>query len=109
MAKPLLLPTAENLRVEMARHRIRRESIADLIGMNPNLISMYINNSRRLSAWAAHNLGYAINRLLGKRIFDVNMDLGVVPSAQPQRRDPRTSVVLPVPPAARRFRRRVDR
>jgi len=79
-----LYPTPENFRAEMGRHGLSRAAVTDLIGMNPNLLSMYTSGIRPLTEWAAHNIGWAINMTTGQRIFDIDMEQG-------PRRPPRSS------------------
>lgn len=67
-------------RAEMARHGITRTELADQIGMNRQQLSMLLAGSRPMRAWAAHNIGLGINRLVGRPIFDVADDLGVLPA-----------------------------
>lgn len=100
-----LTPNAENFRTEIARHRLTREAICDPIAMHPNLLSMYVNEVRELTHWAAHNIGYGINYVLRTRVFDVNMSLGVVKPPSTRRRNP-DSVRLPVEKRRRRRRRK---
>lgn len=75
-----LIPTAPHLRSEIARRRIRRDQIHALIRMHPNMISALLNEQRPLPAWAAHNLGYAVNKVTGLPVFNVDERLGVVPA-----------------------------
>ena len=100
-----LPPNAENFRCEMGRYKLSRSAICDVIGMNPNLLTMFVNGSRTMPFWAAHNIGYGINRVTGVRVFDVEMASGL---EQPRRKakvsryDARNGVRLPVPPRRRR-------
>jgi hypothetical protein len=74
----MLAPTPENFRAEIARHYLDRASICQHNGMHPNELSMYINGVRPLTGWAAHNIGYAINRATDMMIFDVDMSKGAI-------------------------------
>lgn len=92
-----IAPTAPNFRSEMARFRLSRNQVCNVIGMNPNLLTMYLNEGRPLSVWAAHNIGYGINRKTGRMIFDVDMKRGILPAEpwiEPIRQH-HPSVVLP--------------
>lgn len=104
-----LPPTAENFRAEIARHRLTREAICDLIGMNVNLLSMYVNGVRGLPFWAKHNIGYGINLCTGIRIFNVDMERGVLDPIRPPyaARDPRKTVRLPTEPKRRRRKQKI--
>lgn len=99
-----LTPNPENFRSEIARHRLSREAICDPIGMNVNLLSMYVNRVRELTPWAAHNIGYGINYTTRMRIFNVNMSRGIIkpPKSKPKYR---ASVRLPVIVKPKRRRR----
>jgi hypothetical protein len=100
-----LPPTAENFRTEMARYKLKREDVCSLIGMNANLLTMLLNEGRPMPHWAAHNIGYGINRATGQLIFAVSMVDGLLrPTRRPPHRDPRRSVVLPTKPRRRRRR-----
>lgn len=80
-----VLPDADNFRSELARHRLSREAVCSLIGMHVNLFSMYRTRRRKLSTWAAHNIGYGINLATGLPVFDVDMTRGLmVPSRRPE-------------------------
>jgi hypothetical protein len=74
----MLAITPDNLRAEIYRHRLDRESICEPIGMHVNALSMYVNGLRPIPGWAAHNIGWAINATTGIRIFDIDMDIGPV-------------------------------
>ena len=74
-----ITPSAENFRAEMARHRLTREAVCEHIGMHVNALSNFVGGYRSLPRWAAHNIGYGINRTTGIRIFEIDMTLGVVP------------------------------
>jgi len=115
-----LFPSPENFRAEMGKHRLTRKAVCDIIGMHLSLFSMYTNGTRPLTAWAAHNIGYGINRAVGFKVFTVNMDLGVVPApvgppTNEERKEistaPKTPRVfigrLPVKPRKRRGRKRL--
>lgn len=71
----MLRPTAETIRVELARHRITKITLARRVGMTPSQLSAYLTGQRPMYSWAAHNLGFGINILTGHMIFDVNMSL----------------------------------
>lgn len=98
----MLSPTPENFRAEMARHRLTRDALSEIIGMHPNQLSMFLNGVRPLSGWAAHNIGYAFNTTTGQKIFNINMEVGPVkpPMGRPQMR-----VRLVTPKRRRRGRR----
>jgi hypothetical protein len=98
----MLACTPENFRSEIARHRLTRDVIRDLTGMHPNELSMYVNGVRPLSAWAAQNVGWAINKTTGLMIFNVDMRLGPVeaPRGRPK------STVMPTRPRKKRWARR---
>ena len=83
-----IVPSAENVRSEMARHRLSREAVCDPIGMHRNQFSMFANGVRPMTGWAAHNIGWSINQTTGMKIFDVDMDQGPVraPRGRPHRR-----------------------
>jgi hypothetical protein len=68
----------------MARYRITRAEICEVIGMNQNQFSDYINELRPLQPWVMHNIGFAINTLVGLEIFRTDMKLGVVAPPTPQ-------------------------
>ena len=82
-----LAPNAENIRSEIARHRLSREAVGSLINMHVNQVSMFANGIRPLSDWASHNLGWAINTTTGLMIFGVDMERGPVraPRGRPNR------------------------
>lgn len=83
-----VVPDADNFRSELARHRLSREDVCSLIGMHVNLFSMYRTRRRKLSSWAAHNIGYGINLATGLPVFDVDMERGLmVPSRRPDGTD----------------------
>lgn len=87
--------SAPNFRAELARHKISREAVCDLIGMHPNQLSNFVGGYRTIPFWAAHNIGYGINRTTGVMIFDVDMSQGVLPSEREAKiyvRDPKTSI-----------------
>lgn len=87
---PLAL-TAESFRIEMSRHRLKRARICDAIGMHPNQLSALLNRGRPLTGIAAHNIGWAINTLVGAPLFDVEMVRGPlpIPRGRPARRPKR--------------------
>lgn len=102
-----LAPTPENFRAEMARHCLTRRDICDVIGMNPNLFSGFVNGTRPLMGWAAHNIGYGINLVTGLRLLDVDQGVGVLPApprGRPQRWN-RPDAVDPLRRPAGRWRR----
>jgi hypothetical protein len=72
-------PTPENLRSEMARRKLKRSDVCEQIGMHPNALTMYLNETRPLTAWAAHNIGYGINAACGLFVVMVDMSVGVLP------------------------------
>ena len=69
-----LAPTPENLRAEIARHRINKTDLALEIDMHPNLLSMYLNASRPMHEWAMNNIALGINRMVGVRILATMQD-----------------------------------
>lgn len=87
-------PTPENFRSEMARHRLTRQEIGKIIAMNTNMLTMYLNRGRTLSPWATHNIAYGINRLTSRRIFNINMSLGVLPPRSSSGDSPRSPVLF---------------
>lgn len=104
-----ITPSPENFRAEIARHQLTRPLIAELLGMHVNSVSNYVCGYREPAPWLNHNIGYAINRLTGIRIFEVEMGRGILPAqrALPNARvrDPRRGSVLPTPPRRRRRRK----
>lgn len=99
----MLSPTPDNLRSEIARHRITRSEICRRIGMHENALTMLVNGVRPLSDWAGHNIAWAVNQITGLAIFNVDMKLG--PVLAPRGRPQNASVLLPLPPRKRRKRR----
>jgi hypothetical protein len=97
-----LQPTPANLRAEMARFGLKRRDVCEVIGMNVNLLTNYLNELRPLSSWAAHNIGYGINTATGRTLITVDMSRGVV--SPPTGRRPYTDI--PAAPRARAKRRR---
>lgn len=94
--------TPENLRAEISRHLLDRQSICDQIGMHVNALSMYVNGIRPIPGWAAHNMGWAINTVTGLLLFDVDMQIG--PLETPLGRP--SAVKLAVPKRRRRRKNR---
>jgi transcriptional regulator with XRE-family HTH domain len=100
MTKPLT-PSADHFRAEIARHRLSRVEIAELIGMNVNQLSEYCSGARTIPLWARYNIAYGINRAVGYSVFDVDMRLGLAPAkreAPKYFRNPQTSVRMSAPP-----------
>lgn len=100
-----ITPSAENFRAEMARHQLTREAVCSLIGMHVNTLSNFTNGFRPMPYWAEHNIGYAINRTTGIRIFEIEMGKGVLPNERAPfryRRNLRPSVRLATPKRRRR-------
>lgn len=98
-----LAPLPENFRSEMARHRLKRADVCSHIGMNETMFSSFLNGSRPLPGWAAHNIGFGLNIATGLRVIDVDMNRGLVlvkPGRRRGRRYPRT--VSPRYPSARK-------
>jgi hypothetical protein len=93
--------TPENLRAEISRHMLDRQSICDQIGMHVNSLSMYVNGIRPIPGWAAHNLGWAINTVTGLLLFDVDMQIGPL---EPPRGRP-TALKTFAPPRKKRRKR----
>lgn len=73
-----LPPTAENFRAEMARYWLERKEICEITGMHPNSVSNFVGGYRPMPDWAAQNIGYAINKIVGRKIFAVNMRKGLM-------------------------------
>lgn len=73
-----LQPTPENFRAEIARFGLTRADVCESIGMNVNTLTMYVNGVRPLTGWAAHNIGYGINKATRRQLIDVNMGRGVL-------------------------------
>lgn len=70
---------AANFRAEAARYKIKRDEISELINMNRSEVSRYMNESiDPVYAWALHNIGYALNTLIGRKVFRVNMKKGII-------------------------------
>ena len=82
--------TPENFRAEMSRHMLTRGVICDLIGMNRNQFTNFVNGNTPLTDWAAHNIGYGINLATDMRLFAVDPTLGLLsaPRGRPSRRGP---------------------
>lgn len=104
-----LTPSPENLRVEIARYGVSRKRIRELTGLHVNSISNAVCEVRPLRPWMAHNLGWAINTITGRRVFDVDMSKGVLP----EDRKVRQAGVAAPPPLLptrrqRRFRKRAS-
>lgn len=74
-----ITPSAENLRAEMARHQLSRPVVCKILDMHVNSLSNYIGGYRPLPEWVAHNVAYAINKITGLRIFEIEMGRGIVP------------------------------
>ena len=69
-----LAPTPENLRAEIARHRLNKTDLALEIDMHPNLLSMYLNAIRPMHEWAMNNIALGINRMVGAKILATMQD-----------------------------------
>src|SRR5262245_56201399 len=84
----VLVPSAENIRSEVARHRLSREAVCSLIGMHVNMYSMFANGIRPMTEWAAHNIAWSINTPTGMMLFGIDMDKGPVraPRGRPNRK-----------------------
>lgn len=66
-------------RAEAARYRIEHKTIAEFIGMHRSVLCKYMNEQRDpVYAWALHNIGYALNTLIGKQLFRVAMEKGIL-------------------------------
>jgi hypothetical protein len=99
-----LTPSADHFRAEIARHRLSRIVLADLIDMNVNQLSEYCSGARTIPFWARHNIAYGINRAVGYTVFKIDMEKGVMPSrreAPKYFRNPQTSVRMSAPPRRR--------
>ncbi len=81
-----LQPTAENFRAELSRHMVDRRLVYEAIGMHRNLFSAYVTGLKPLMGWSAHNIGWGINTVVGRYLFDVDMTRGVL---TPKRGRPR--------------------
>ena len=81
-----ITPSPENIRAEMARHQLSRPVIGKLLKFHVNSISNYVGGYRKMPPEVAHNLGYAINRLTGIRVFNVEMGRGILPLPGPGNR-----------------------
>ena len=107
-----ITPSPDNFRAEMARHRLTRTIVAELLGMHVNQLSMYVTELVPLPFWARHNIAYAINRATGLRIFEVEMGRGLMlkehasTGSTRKPRDPRNTVVLPATKRRKSTRRR---
>lgn len=73
-------PTPENFRAAMAYYTLSRDDVCSRIDMNPRMFSQLVHGSKPLMGWAAHNIGVGINLAVGKRLIDVDMDRGILPS-----------------------------
>lgn len=73
-----LHPSSENLRAELARFMIRQYEITEVIGMKQSMLSDFLTGRRRLTGWAAHNIGWGINHVTGKQLLAVDMELGLL-------------------------------
>jgi hypothetical protein len=73
-----LPPTSENFRAEMARYWLDRKEICTITGMHPNSLSNFVGGYRPMPDWAAQNIGYAINKLVSRPIFAVDMKQGLI-------------------------------
>jgi hypothetical protein len=100
-----LQPTPENFRAEIARFYLTRADVCEPIGMNLNTLTMYVNGVRPLTGWAAHNIGYGINKATGRQLIDVNMARGVLRS--PVGRRPYADTPAAPKPRQRRHRQEV--
>lgn len=97
-------------RAEAARHMITRKEIGAVIGMHRSEVTKYMNGTQRPTyAWALHNIGYALNVLIGKNIFRVDMSKGILTVRPGPKRRPQTReryALLPVDLEAPRSRTR---
>lgn len=73
-----LHPTPENFRAQIAKNMLSRGAVCDIIGMNRNQLTNYINGNIPLTGWAAHNIGYGINMATSSRLFSVDESLGLI-------------------------------
>lgn len=103
-----LPPIPEHFRAEMARHQITRPEVCEQIGIHVNTFSNALGTYRPMHTWMAHNIGWAINLIVGRRIFDVDMTRGIMPRP-PRILARRPSVNLPVTRRRRRQKRSVKR
>lgn len=104
-------PTAENLRAEIARHKLTRQAICTINGMNLNQLSNYLNSDRLIPLWAGHNIGFAVNVATGLRIFGIEMGRGLMIPREQGVRSPygrRPSIVLPTRKPRRRRKKRAS-
>ncbi len=106
------------MRSEMARRKLKRADVCDRIGMNPNALTLYLNELRPLTAWAAHNIGYGINAACGLFVMHVDMSIGVLPRKDTLRHAQHKRVSLvkrrglrrePIPPVPKRKHHRTER
>lgn len=86
----------------MARFSLKRSDVCEPIGMNPNTLTMFVNGVRPLTGWAAHNIGYGINKVTSRYLIAVDMSRGV--RSAPKGRRPYAET--PAPPKPRRRRSR---
>jgi transcriptional regulator with XRE-family HTH domain len=114
MAGQLALEPSQ-FRAEAARYQITRREIGEVIGMHRSEVTKYLNGTQQPTyAWALHNIGYALNIIIGKNIFRVDMKKGVLtvrpgPKRRPQERERYALLPVdldaPVPSRPRRPRR----
>lgn len=101
--------TPENFRAEIGRHLLTRRVVSEVIGLTPNRFTDYVNGTKPMPDWAAHNIGWAINSVTGLRLFGVDQSLGVI---KPKRGRPVTNgegMGLGLDPYVSRSRRRYRR
>lgn len=77
MSKPLT-PTPSNFRAEIARYRLKKSTVAAVIGMHPVTFNQIISGRREMTERSAHNIGFGINTEVGREIFRVDMSKGIV-------------------------------
>lgn len=73
-----LRPVAANFRAEIARYRISQKSLANVIKTDPGTLSQQLNGVRPLTYVSSHNIAWGIHQLTGKKMFDINPDIGLL-------------------------------
>lgn len=102
---------SSHFRAEAARHRITHKDIAELIGMHRSEVGKYMNDSiRPMYAWALHNIGYALNTLIEKNVFRVDMTKGILtvrpgPKIRSRKRQRYALLPLDLDAPSKRYRR----
>lgn len=73
-----LHPTPENFRAQMAKNMLTRKAVCELIGMNVNQFTNYVNGNVPLTGWAAHNIALGLNYATESRLFNIDERLGLM-------------------------------